>query len=395
MIRVAGVMTGTSVDGIDVAVVDLDPEAADWTATVRHMATCPFPDGLASRVRAVLPPATSTVADWCRLHTQVGAAIGAEVSRVAAALGTGIDLVVMHGQTLYHDVDRGHVAGTLQIGQPAIVAEQTGLPVVSDLRARDVAAGGQGAPLVACLDQLLLAGHDQVVAAVNLGGIANMTVLAPGRPTMSFDCGPANVLLDLAVQTNSGGLVGYDRDGHLAGTGTVDDTILGRLLADEFVALPPPKTTGRERYHQPFLDALVDGLPPVGLPDLLATLAVGVVSIISADLARLGVTRAWASGGGVHNTTLFKSLVAAAADRGIDLDTTAALGVPVDAKEAIAFAVLGLLTWAELPGNVPDATGASGPRILGSLTPGKAGWGDPGPVVSPRTLRMVLEGNLR
>lgn len=385
--RVAGVMTGTSVDGIDVAVVDIDASTPEWLVDLRHAETTAFPDGLEDAIKAVLPPATSDVGTWCDLHARLGAAVGEVVGRIADHVD-GVDLVVSHGQTVFHDVVDGRVRATLQIGQPAEVAERTGLPVISDLRARDVAAGGQGAPLVARFDELVLAGRDRAVAAVNLGGIANVTVVSADHPTVAFDSGPANVLSDLAVQRNGSPGSRFDRDGRLATGGTVLPELRGRLAADPYLAQPPPKTTGRERYNLAFLDAAVDGLGDLELPDLLATLVDVAAGSVARDLAAHHATRAWVSGGGVHNIALWNGLVSAAGTQGIDIRRCDDLGVPTDTKEAIAFAVLGLCSWGGCPGNVAGATGAAGPRVLGSLTPGAAGWGGPGPLATPRTLRM-------
>ncbi len=388
MTTVLGLMSGTSLDGIDVAVVDLEPAGPVLRGGLRHADTVAWPDDLGSRLAAVLGGASSDVATWCRLHTALGQALG-EVAACAMTVVGEVDLVVSHGHTLHHDVVDGAVAGTLQVGQPAAIAEATGCPVVADLRARDVAAGGQGAPLVARVDELLLAGHRDPVAALNLGGIANVTVVAPGADTVAFDVGPGNVLLDLAVSRATDGRESFDRDGRLAARGSVHGELRARLLADDHLARTAPKTTGRERYDAGFLDAAVAGFD-LDVEDLLATLVDVVAASVVADLVAHRVTRAWAGGGGVANRALWDALVRRGDAAGIAVAPIDELGLPADAREAIAFAVLGWLTWHGLAGNVSAATGAAGPRVLGSVTPGAGPLCPPAPVEAPERLVMSV-----
>ena len=242
--------------------------------------------------------------------------------------------------------------------------------MVAELRPRDVAAGGQGAPLVSAIDVLLLADRPGPAAALNLGGVANVTVVAPGRDPVAFDTGPANALLDAAVLDRTGAT--HDVDGALAARGHVHEPLLARLLAEPYYALPPPRTTGRELFHLPYLQAACAGLGRIDTPDLLATLTALTARTVAEALHPYGVAEVFASGGGTRNPTLMAALgevLAPAALRSSD-----ELGIPVDAKEAYAFAVLGFLTVHGLPGTVPACTGARGPRILGSLTPGAAGF---------------------
>jgi anhydro-N-acetylmuramic acid kinase len=239
--RVIGLMSGTSFDAIDAAVADLELDGETLRLRPVGAISAPYDDGLRAEIAAALPPAATTLEAVCRLDTRIGQAF-AELAAAAVERFGGAGLIVSHGQTLYHWVEGERVEGTLQVGQPAWIAERTGLPVVSDLRARDVAAGGQGAPLVSLLDALLLAGRPGVPAALNLGGIANLTV-----GSIAFDVGPANALLDAATRHFTG--APFDEDGRLAAAGRVIAELLDRLLADPYYARPAPKSTGKEHFR--------------------------------------------------------------------------------------------------------------------------------------------------
>ena len=262
-------LSGTSADGLDVAVADL--EAVGGVVTLRpvHAETTPLPEVLRRQALAVLPPATTTAAALCRLDTDFGRFCADAAAGVVERHGG--DLIASLGQTVFHWVEDGAARGTLQVGQPAWIAEATGVPVVSDLRARDVAAGGHGAPLASTLDALWLRGP-QPRAALNLGGIANLTVVpGPGGPVVGYDTGPANCLLDLVAARASGGSDRYDADGRLAAAGRVDRPLLDRMLADPYFAQKPPKSTGRERFTAGWLDQALAGAR-VTDADLAATL---------------------------------------------------------------------------------------------------------------------------
>ena len=285
-----------------------------WVAAAREILKVlgtgeePWPDGAAERLLALLPPAATTAAEVCALDTLVGQVIGTAAARAVDALAGGdADLVVSPGQTVHHEVVGDRCLGTLQLGQPAWVAETTGLPVVSDLRARDVAAGGHGAPLASTLDAYWLAPRaGETRAALNLGGIANLTVVGPAG-VRAWDTGPASCLLDLAARQVTDGAQQYDTGGRLAAAGAVRDDLLDRLLATPYLALPPPKSTGREMFSQAFLDAAVDGLPPLSGPDLLATLTELTARTVAAAVPA-EVSEVVASGGGVRNPALMTAL---------------------------------------------------------------------------------------
>jgi anhydro-N-acetylmuramic acid kinase len=403
-VRVVAVTTGTSVDALDVVAVEVAVVGDRVRFTPLGATEEALPVELRRAVLDILPPATTTAAAVCRLDVELGAAM-ADAARdgIARLAGGRADLVTVLGQTIHHDVvptadgtGWGRVRGTLQVGQAAPIAEATGLPVVSDLRTRDVAAGGQGAPLVSYLDTLLLAdllvreGTAGAVALCNLGGIANLTVVPAAGAPVAFDAGPANALLDV----EAGRSLGTDRDddGASAGTGRVDAALLAVLLDDPFLAAPAPKSTGKERYHLAALDAALAAAPVPDVRDRLATLTEAVAIAVADHTARYGVTRVWGSGGGVRNRHLVARLTHHLAARGATWATTDELGLPADAKEAYAIALLGWATWLGTPANVPSCTGARAPRILGSVTPGTGPLQPPPPLASPPRGLIVTDG---
>ncbi|MFV2006220.1 MAG: anhydro-N-acetylmuramic acid kinase, partial [Longimicrobiales bacterium] len=293
-----------------------------------------------------------------------------------------VDLIGSHGQTVWHDPPSdGRRGATLQLGDPATLAERTGISVVSDFRARDVAAGGQGAPLVPWTDQLLFSHPERRRALQNLGGMANVTLLSgqsSGRPPLAFDTGPGVALMDAAAELATGGRQRCDEDGRLAAAGTVDDGLLARLMDHEYFHRPPPKSTGRETFGVPLVTSLAQdlepGRPEEGWPDLLATLtaltARSIGDAYRAWVSPEGVDEVFLLGGGARNPTL----VAAVSDelRPLTLNPVEALGVDPDAREAVSFAVLAWAHARGIPANVPSVTGAVGGRILGSHTPSGA-----------------------
>lgn len=368
-------MSGTSLDALDVVLVDLvrDPELpGTLRARLLHCGEEPWPGRTRDALRAVLPPAPAEVADWSRLHAAVGDAFAAAASTVLAAHG-GADLIATHGQTLFHEVADGRVLSTLQIGDPSRLVEATGVPVLHDLRSADVAAGGQGAPLVPLLDQLLLGGADAPRTAVlNIGGISNLSVVGGAGDVISGDIGPGNALLDAAVHAATG--LPADLDAEIARTGTVDASALETLCGDPFYALPMPRSTGREHFDHQYVRRLLGerALAALTLPDLLATLTELTARTIAEAVLPLGVVRVVGSGGGMRNPLLRERLAARLGD--VPLQSTDDLGVPSDAKEALLIAVLGYLGAHGLPGTLARTdgtahTGARSPRVLGSLTP--------------------------
>ncbi|MFG1885937.1 anhydro-N-acetylmuramic acid kinase [Micromonospora sp. NPDC049102] len=387
--RVIGLMSGTSYDGIEAAAAEFELDGDTLRMRPLGRLSHPYPDELRTRIAAALPPAPTTTEAICVLDTGIGQAFAEAGVRALAELCDGrADLAVSHGQTMHHWVENGVVRGTLQLGQPAWIAEATGLPVVADLRSRDVAAGGQGAPLVALFDALLLRGLPGVPAALNLGGIANITVVAPDAEPLAFDTGPANALLDAAVRHFSGGAEEYDRDGRGAASGQVDPALLRRLLDEPYYRLPGPKSTGKELFHLPYLLAALADAPTPNPRDVLATLT-RLTAVTVADACRAyDVTRLVVSGGGADNPTLMGMLVDELPD--VDLTSSDEVGVASDAKEALAFALLGYLTVHGLPGTLPSGTGARHSSVLGSITPGRAPLRLPDPAgTAPNRLLIV------
>ncbi|MFR9731311.1 anhydro-N-acetylmuramic acid kinase [Saccharopolyspora sp. MS10] len=384
--RVLGLLSGTSMDGIDVAVAELRP-LGDGVAELRPVGCTelPYPAGLRERLVAALPPAELDAREFCALDTEVGRAFAEAAERGTAEFGD-VDLVASLGQTLYHWVEDGRARGTTQLGQPAWIAEATGRPVIADLRARDVAAGGHGAPLAGVLDALWLAGRPGPAIALNLGGIANITVVGGPEP-LAYDTGPGNALLDAAAWRVTDGAATSDLGGRLAAAGRVHPGLLAEMLADDYYRSPPPKSTGKEHFGPAYLAEAVREVALSG-PDLLATLteltAATVADACLAHAPRCVV----ASGGGVRNPALMAALRARLGE--VELRVSDELGLPADGKEGYLTALLGWLTWNGLPGNVPGTTGAEGPRLLGSITPGAGPLRLPEPASEPvRRLRIA------
>lgn len=378
---VIGLMSGTSYDAVDAAAAEL--RLLDGTLLLKPlgMVSTPYDEEVREALAGSLPPAAVPLARVCLLDTRIGQAFAAAAVRADRELcGGHAELVASHGQTVYHWVTDGRVHGTLQLGQPAWIAEATGLPVVSDFRPRDVAAGGQGAPLVSLVDLLWLRGRPGTPVALNLGGIANLTA-ADGT---AFDTGPGCALLDAAVREFSGGRLAYDVDGALAARGRPQELLLEELLAEPYYALPAPKTTGKELFHAGYWRA------PAGLSaeDALATLTGLTARTVAEAVRGVAATEVIASGGGTRNPVLMRMLADLLPK--IPVRVSDELGLPAAAKEAYAFAVLGFLTAHGLAGTVPAATGARHPSILGSLTPGRGGLRLPPPAPGP-PVRLRIE----
>ncbi|MFG3305224.1 anhydro-N-acetylmuramic acid kinase [Streptomyces wuyuanensis] len=376
--RVVGLMSGTSYDAIDAAAVDLAVEDGTLVLTPLGMVSEPYDGEVRALLAGALPPSATTLADVCRLDTLIGRAFAGVAVRADRELcGGTAELVASHGQTVFHWAQDGRVHGTLQIGEPAWIAEATGRPVVSGFRTRDVAAGGQGAPLVSLVDLMWLRGRPGVPAALNIGGIANLTVLPRGGRPVAFDTGPGNALIDAAVHELTDGRLAYDRGGALAGAGRVHEPLLLRLLDEPYYRRPAPRTTGKELFHRGYLRAALEDFGTLAAEDLVATVTRLTARTVADALRPLGATELIVSGGGTRNPVLTAMLRDELA--GVTLRTSDELGLPSSAKEACAFAVLGYLTLHGLAGNEPSCTGARGVRVLGSITPGS------GPLRLPRT----------
>lgn len=383
--RVLGLLSGTSHDGIDAAVVDFTEHGGALRGEVLHYDSVPYASGLRERLVAALPPAPTTLAEVCELDTLIGQAF-ADVARVAAASVGGVDAACTHGQTVYHWVEGDRALGTLQIGQPAWIAEAVGAPVVSDVRIRDISAGGHGAPLVSFLDELLLRGRPGVSAALNLGGIANITIV--GDHVSAYDIGPANALVDAVIAAYGLNPLGYDEDAQIAQAGAVDAELLEALLADPYYALIAPKSTGKEHFHLSYVRESVTTLGrDLPIADLVRTLTELTVRTVAQDVRAAGVGFLAVSGGGCHNPLIMDGLRAALPDA--ELVLADELGASADAKEAILFALIGWCTMHGVAAVIPGATGAREPRILGTITPGDAPLRMPEPVAELRSLTLA------
>jgi len=369
-------MAGTSLDGIDAALVCI--EGAGDAIRIQTLATHyqPYtPDERAGLLRLI---ESGSLADLCAWDAYLGERFArAAQAVIQKALPPRVDFIGSHGQTVWHAPD-AQVLGTptpntLQIGQPDVIAARVGAPVVADFRTRDMAHGGQGAPLVPLVDWLLLRSDTEPRVALNLGGMANLTVLpAGGAPDAirAFDTGPANALIDLAVQRGTGGTQTYDRDGALADSGAVHPPLLAWLLAHPYFGQPPPKSTGREVFGRALLDAIHAQFPDLPLPTLVATLTELTAATIADALQRwvtptCPVRRVIVSGGGLHNHALMRRLAARLPD--VALESSAAYGVDPDFKEAIAFAVLADRFLQGLPATYPSTTGVRRPTLAGKL----------------------------
>lgn len=389
--NVLGLISGTSMDGIDVAAARF--ELDDGLVTLRPLGqtSIPYEASLRKELGAALPPAQTTSEMMCRLDTQVGQAFAAAATAAIADFAPDTDLIASHGQTIFHWVAGGEVLGSLQIGQPAWIASRTGLPVVADLRAADIAAGGQGAPLAGIFDALLLGGTDVTRASLNLGGISNITVVGGGVAPIAYDVGPANALIDAAVAHVTGGAESFDADGAIAARGRVHEQLLDELLTEPYYGQPPPKTTGKELFHLPYLLEAAAKVGDVSDDDLVAT-ATAIAAVTVADACRShGVGEVIAAGGGVHNPTLMRMLAEELGD--IPIRPIDELGIPAAAKESYFIALIGYLTVHGLAGNLPAATGATRPVTLGALLPGPNGFRlPPSSQVQPTRLQIVTVG---
>lgn len=354
-------MSGTSLDGVNAALVSFsgpDPVC---------LATCyqPYPRELRAESLALQQPSPNELHRSAILANRLADAYAqctGELLRRANLPADQVQALGCHGQTIRHMPAEGY---TLQLNNPARLAELTGIAVVADFRSRDLAAGGQGAPLVPAFHDRVFRSASRHRMVVNIGGIANITDLAPSRPTRGFDCGPGNMLLDAWADRHLG--TPYDENGAWGRTGQVLPELLARLLFHPYISAPPPKSCGREQFHLSWLDTLLEGNEEAS--DVQATLAEFSATTI-ANAARQwcgNPDELYVCGGGAHNGTLMAALRRAMAKTTVD--TTEALGLPADWVEAMAFAWLAYQTLAHRPGNLPEVTGARGPRILGALYP--------------------------
>jgi len=387
---VAGVMSGTSADGVDVAICRITA-STKLGATPRikllHHAGFPYPKAVRAAVLAAMNAESASVAEMSRLNWRLGEIYADAIERASAEAGVKLDLAACHGQTIYHQAAAQTYLGkavraTWQIGEASVLAERLHVPVVSDFRPADLAAGGQGAPLVPMLDYTLFRDAKKSRVLLNLGGIANLTAIPAGAfidRVMAFDTGPANMVIDAAMQQLLNKK--FDANGTIANRGTVLQDVIDAILKEPFFLATPPKSCGREEFGSSFVTRFIEVCHAEAGSnyDIVATAtALTVQSILSAyrtfvwphlgQSAPLAETEVIVAGGGTKNKTMMRLLTAEFAALGVAVRPTDDLGIPAQAKEAVAFALLGWLSWHRLPGNVKWATGAAREVILGKVT---------------------------
>ncbi|MDE1161502.1 MAG: anhydro-N-acetylmuramic acid kinase [Acidobacteriaceae bacterium] len=390
---VAGIMSGTSADGMDVALCRITPSRLGSTAEPPKLKllahrSFPYTTKVRAAVLAAMDAKDISVAELSQLNWRLGALYAEAVRKTLEATKMRADLVAMHGQTLYHQPTATTFLGaatrsTWQLGEASVLAEALGVPVISDFRPADLAAGGQGAPLVPMLDYALFRHATRNRILLNLGGIANLTAIPAGGDidsVLAFDTGPANMIVDALMQHFTG--KAFDRNGALAAKGSVVDSALEPLLALPYFSADPPKSCGREQFGKAFVEKFLKTprLADSNAADAVATATAFTSRTVLDAYARfvwphLGqrapqalATELLVAGGGAHNRTLMRQLSEGFAQSGVKVTTTEALGLPIEAKEAAAFALLGWLTWHGLPANVPSATGAKRSAILGKVS---------------------------
>lgn len=383
-------MSGTSADGIDAALLEVHGAGADTEWTLLTFESTPFAPDVRAEILALQsaggpePPA-ATVARVARLHYRLGDLYADACARAAATGGyalSDIHLIGLHGQTLFHDTAAGPRAAsappaTLQLGQAAVLAERTGCDVVSDFRARDVAAGGTGAPLVPYVDWLLFRSDEVARLCLNIGGIANLTALPRGggaASVLAFDTGPGNMIVDALVARYTDGREAYDRGGARAAQAKPDEGLVAELLTHDYFARRPPKSCGREEFGEAFAAdlaarAAARGLSPAAALSTATTLTARSVAAAYRNFVQpyFAVDEVLVGGGGAHNRTLMERL---ADELSLPVTSMARHGLDPNAREAVAFALLANESVHGRPGNLPGVTGAAHPVVLGSVTPG-------------------------
>lgn len=382
-------ISGTSYDGIDTACCDFSLEDKKLIIKVLAFESYPYPEDIYKKIGQAMPPKNITMEEVCILDTRIGQEFAAAATRISRENNFTPELVVSHGQTLFHWIDENLKAqGTLQLGEPAWISQATGVPTLSNLRARDVAAGGQGAPLVSILDQLLLGSSEVPVGALNLGGISNITVTGKDLRPLAYDIGPANGLMDAAMTAFTQGANTYDKDGAKARSGKIQEEVLSAMLTHPYYAMPWPKSTGKEIFHLPYI---IENFGPVeswNLPDVLATLTELTSETVARDVEAHKISTLYIAGGGSDNPYLVERMRKRL--KSCEVLPISHIGIDPRQKEAIAFALIGFLSMHGLAGSLPACTGATTPQILGSITPGSKPLEMPSPVTEyPETLAIL------
>jgi anhydro-N-acetylmuramic acid kinase len=358
-----GLMSGTSLDGVDGVLADFSGRGI----RTLDAAFTPFPAELRAELMALQAASANELEREALAANALARCYAQCVTSLAAVAPGPVRAVAVHGQTIRHRPELGF---TRQTNNPALLAELTGIDVIADFRSRDVAAGGQGAPLVPAFHEARFGKRGQVRVVVNIGGIGNISVLHGDGRVSGYDTGPGNVLMDLWIARHRN--AAYDQDGAWAATGRVDDDLLGLLLDEPYFHQPPPKSTGRDLFHASWLDAKLARRPGLDPADVQATLtrltAVSIARAIAAETAAQPAQAVYVCGGGAYNGVLLREIAAALGGQ-IPVMSTDTLGVAPNRVEALAFAWLGYRFLRRQPGNLPAVTGAAGPRILGALYP--------------------------
>ena len=384
--RVVGMMSGTSVDGVDAALIELSREGGAPRVKLLAFENIPYPQGVRERVFELFRPETSTVDKIGYMNFLLGELYARAALSVIAKAGltsADVDLIGSHGQTIWHEPEARETDGmpiryTVQIGEGAVIAARTGIPTVSDFRVADMAVGGQGAPLVPFSEYLLYRREDESILLQNIGGIGNMTVLPAGatpEQVFAFDTGPGNMIIDAVAAAISGGRLKCDVNGGIAARGKVDEELLARLQKDEYYARRPPKTTGRERFGTQYAQRILDDCArhPISDEDLLATVTYLTAWSIFDACERFALpvckpAELIVGGGGSYNKTLLKDLSGLFGTRGIAVRTQEDLGFNSDAKEAVAFALMADCFVRGEANVLPSVTGASAASVMGKLS---------------------------
>lgn len=380
---VAGIMSGTSVDGIDVALLRIAPRGEHLKLTLLAHRALSFPRALRSAILAAMNAPNISTAELARLNWRLGIAYAEALRATNSATKIKPALVGCHGQTLYHQGATIPYAGrrfacTWQLGEAALIAAECGIPVVSNFRPADMAFGGQGAPLVPLFDHVQFAHPYRARVLLNIGGIANLTVIAAAAPptkVIAFDTGPGNMIIDALMQQLFA--KPYDRNGRIAGQGKILAPVILSALKEKFFRLAPPKSAGREQFGADYAAKFFAACKKLSSrpADAIATATAFTSESIRRSIEQwvLPLTASApidiiASGGGARNATLLAQLRQHLAPHNATVTTTDASGFPAEAKEAAAFALLAYQTWHHRPGNIPSATGATKPAILGQVT---------------------------
>lgn len=362
--RFIGVMSGTSLDGVDVVLAAIDDNVVAQQASLSY----PVPLALKEAILAVCQGQQLTLSQFGQLDTRLGHLFADAVTAIMKQeqlAASDVVAIGCHGQTVWHE-PQGDAPHTLQIGDNNIIAAQTGVTVVGDFRRRDVALGGQGAPLVPAFHQALLAHPTERRIVLNIGGIANLSLLFPGLPVKGHDTGPGNMLMDAWIWRQKG--KPYDKDAEWANTGKIILPLLQDMLSDPWFALPAPKSTGREYFNYGWLERLLVRYPGLAPQDVMTTLTeLTAVTISEQVLLSGGCERLLVCGGGSRNPLLMSRL--ACLLPGTEVTTTDEAGISGDDMEALAFAWLAWRTLSGLSGNLPAVTGASAPTVLGAIFP--------------------------